>query len=142
MPNGSLESWLYPKPNMYGLKIPLSLGSRITIAMDIASAIDYLHNHCMPPVVHCDLKPSNVLLDDEMVARLADFGLAKFLHNFNHSCHHSSTSLLGPRGSIGYIAPGDNFSLQNWNFSISRQFFVYMHAVLLHLQDYLLFPKI
>ncbi|WVZ96368.1 hypothetical protein U9M48_042019 [Paspalum notatum var. saurae] len=105
MPNGSLESWLYPNLNKYGLKTTLSFGSRITIAMDIASALDYLHNHCMPPVVHCDLKPSNVLLDDAMGARLADFGLAKFVHSSMRSFHHSSTSLLGPRGSIGYIAP-------------------------------------
>jgi serine/threonine protein kinase len=82
--------------------------------MGIASALDYLHNHCMPPVVHCDLKPSNVLLDDDMGAHLADFGLAKFLQGSNHSCHQSSTSLLGPRGSIGYIAPGENFFPQNW----------------------------
>ncbi|XP_025810628.1 probable LRR receptor-like serine/threonine-protein kinase At3g47570 [Panicum hallii] len=110
MPNGSLESWLYPtKLNKHGLKSPLSLGSRITIAMDIASALDYLHNSCVPSVAHCDLKPSNVLLDDVMGARLADFGLAKFLHSFSHSCHQSSTSLLGPRGSIGYIAPEYGF---------------------------------
>jgi len=114
MPNGSLESWLHPtKLSKYGLKSPLSLGSRITIAVDIASALDYLHNHCMPAVAHCDLKPSNVLLDDVMGARLADFGLAKFLHNFSHSFHQSSTSLLGPRGSIGYIAPGENFLLKD-----------------------------
>ncbi|OEL28820.1 putative LRR receptor-like serine/threonine-protein kinase [Dichanthelium oligosanthes] len=110
MPNGSLESWLYPKPDKYGLKSPLNLGSRIMIAMDIASALDYLHSHCLPPIAHCDLKPSNVLLDDAMGAHLADFGLAKFLHSFSHSCHQSSTSLLGPRGSIGYIAPEYGFA--------------------------------
>ncbi|RCV22569.1 hypothetical protein SETIT_4G231300v2 [Setaria italica] len=109
MPNGSLEGWLYPNLDKYGLKRPLSLGSRITIVTDIASALDYLHNHCVPPVVHCDLKPSNILLDDVMGARLADFGLAKFILSFSHSCHHSSTSLLGPRGSIGYIAPEYGF---------------------------------
>jgi len=109
MPNGSLESWLYPKLNKYGLKRTLNLGSRITIIMDIASALDYLHNHSVPTLVHCDLKPSNVLLDDDMVAHLADFGLAKFLPCFSHSYHHSSTSLLGPRGSIGYIAPEYSF---------------------------------
>ncbi|WVZ96412.1 hypothetical protein U9M48_042050, partial [Paspalum notatum var. saurae] len=105
MSNGSLENWLYPNLNNYGFITTLSFGSRIAIAMDIASALDYLHNHCMPPVIHCDLKPSNILLDDVMGARLADFGLAKFLHSSIQSFHHSSTSLLGPRGSIGYIAP-------------------------------------
>ncbi|KAL6603890.1 hypothetical protein ACP70R_044251 [Stipagrostis hirtigluma subsp. patula] len=109
MPNGSLESWLYPELNKYGLERSLSLGSRIIIAVDIAAALDYLHNHCVPPIVHCDLKPSNVLLDDLMGARLGDFGLAKFLHNFSYSCNHSSTSLVGPRGSIGYIAPEYGF---------------------------------
>jgi serine/threonine protein kinase len=116
MPNGSLEGWLYPNLNKYGLKRPLSLRSRITIVTDIASALDYLHNHCVPPVVHCDLKPSNILLDDVMGAHLADFGIAKFIHSFSHSSHHSSTSLLGPRGSIGYIAPGENVSYKNRRF--------------------------
>ncbi|XP_052159487.1 receptor kinase-like protein Xa21 [Oryza glaberrima] len=105
MANGSLESWLYPKVNKYGLKKPLSLGYRIKIAVDIASALDYLHNYCIPPMVHCDLKPNNILLDDVMGARLGDFGLAKFLQSNSSSKFNSSTSLAGPRGSIGYIAP-------------------------------------
>ncbi|CAO2148089.1 unnamed protein product [Urochloa humidicola] len=109
MSNGSLESWLYPKPSKYPFQKPLSLGSRIVIAMDIASALDYLHNHCLPPMVHCDLKPSNVLLDDGMRAHLGDFGLAKILHSYSYSCSQSSTSLIGPRGSIGYIAPEYGF---------------------------------
>uniref|UniRef100_A0A0E0HSW4 Receptor kinase-like protein Xa21 n=1 Tax=Oryza nivara TaxID=4536 RepID=A0A0E0HSW4_ORYNI len=105
MANGSLESWLYPKVNKYGLEKPLSLGYRIKIAVDIASALDYLHNYCIPPMVHCDLKPNNILLDDVMGARLGDFGLAKFLQSNSSSKFNSSTSLAGPRGSIGYIAP-------------------------------------
>ncbi|XP_066362718.1 probable LRR receptor-like serine/threonine-protein kinase At3g47570 [Miscanthus floridulus] len=109
MSNGSLENWLYPKLNKYGIQKQLSLGSRIVIAMDIASALDYLHNHCVPTMVHCDLKPSNVLLDDAMVAHLGDFGLAKVLHTYSFSSNHSSTSLIGPRGSIGYIAPEYGF---------------------------------
>lgn len=73
--------------------------------MDIAAALDYLHNRCSPPLVHCDLKPSNVLLDDEMVACLSDFGLAKFLHGNSSTENNMSSSMAGPRGSIGYIAP-------------------------------------
>ncbi|KAL6839531.1 hypothetical protein ACP4OV_030801 [Aristida adscensionis] len=110
MPNGSLENWLYPKINNCGLQRRLSLGSRIMISMDIACALDYLHNHCKPPMVHCDLKPGNVLLDDIMSAHLGDFGLAKFLDTYSSSSTNSSTSFVGPRGSIGYIAPEYGFA--------------------------------
>ncbi|XP_034569069.1 uncharacterized protein [Setaria viridis] len=99
MANGTLESWIYSE-----MRRPLSLGSRVTIAVDIAAALDYLHNRCVPPIVHCDLKPSNVLLDDIMGARVSDFGLAKFLQ-IHDSSSITSSSLAGPRGSIGYIAP-------------------------------------
>ncbi|KAE8812944.1 putative LRR receptor-like serine/threonine-protein kinase [Hordeum vulgare] len=107
MRNGDLESWLYPTLlHEYHPKRQLCLGSRITIAVDIAAALDYLHNHCMPPMAHCDLKPSNVLLDDVMGACVGDFGLAKFLHGYYTSSGiDGSTSLVGPRGSVGYIAP-------------------------------------
>ncbi|KAF2911737.1 hypothetical protein DAI22_11g203030 [Oryza sativa Japonica Group] len=102
--NGNLESWIHPKKFIQSPQKRLGLGSRIGIAVDIAVALDYLHNRCTPPLVHCDLKPSNVLLDDEMVACLSDFGLAKFLHN-NFISLNNSSSTAGLRGSIGYIAP-------------------------------------
>uniref|UniRef100_A0A8R7UAH5 non-specific serine/threonine protein kinase n=1 Tax=Triticum urartu TaxID=4572 RepID=A0A8R7UAH5_TRIUA len=100
MANSTLECWIYSETRR-----PLSLGSRVTIAVDMAAALDYLHNSCMPPIVHCDLKPRNMLLDDVMGARLSDFGLAKFLQNHNSSSTITSWSSAGPRGSIGYIAP-------------------------------------
>jgi hypothetical protein len=96
---GDLESWLHGRR--------LSLGSRITIAKDIATALEYLHNGCSTPLVHCDLKPRNVLLDENMVACLSDFGLAKFLHGDSSTLVSMSTSIAGPRGSVGYIAPGN-----------------------------------
>ncbi|XP_037423585.1 receptor kinase-like protein Xa21 [Triticum dicoccoides] len=105
MEHGNLESWLYPKENKANPKGPLGLGSRITIAMDIATALDYLHNRCSPPLVHCDLKPRNVLLGEEMVACLGDFGLAKFLHGDSSTGANKSSNIVGPRGSVGYIAP-------------------------------------
>uniref|UniRef100_A0ACD6AGT8 Uncharacterized protein n=1 Tax=Avena sativa TaxID=4498 RepID=A0ACD6AGT8_AVESA len=109
MINGNLESWLHPSPHKHHVRRPLSLGSRIVIAADIAAALDYLHNNCKPPMAHCDLKPSNVLLDDDMGACVGDFGLAKFLQTYTSSETHNSTSLVGPRGSVGYIAPEYGF---------------------------------
>ncbi|XP_027337106.1 probable LRR receptor-like serine/threonine-protein kinase At3g47570 [Abrus precatorius] len=100
MPNGNLDVSLHPRDDESGSS--LTLLQRLNIAIDVASAIDYLHHDCEPPVVHCDLKPANVLLDENMVAHVADFGLARFLSQ-NPSEKQSST--LGLKGSIGYIAP-------------------------------------
>ena len=108
MVNGNLESRLHQKEYTKNTKRPLSLGTRIAIAVDIAAALDYLHNRCTPPLVHRDLKPSNVLLNDEMVASLSDFGLAKFLSVDFSTGFNNSSSAVGPRGSIGYIAPGEH----------------------------------
>ncbi|KAJ8617103.1 hypothetical protein MRB53_013289 [Persea americana] len=104
MPNGSLDSWLHPSANeLHSLKI-LNLIQRLNLAIDIACALDYLHNHCQPPLVHCDLKPSNILLDDDMVAHVSDFGLATIVSEcINYS--QCQTNSLAPMGSIGYIAP-------------------------------------
>uniref|UniRef100_A0A0E0AB98 Receptor kinase-like protein Xa21 n=1 Tax=Oryza glumipatula TaxID=40148 RepID=A0A0E0AB98_9ORYZ len=126
MPNGNLENWLHLNHITYGLNIQLSFASRITIAADIAAALDYLHNYCVPPIVHCDLKPSNVLIDDAMGARLGDFGLSKFLHSYSSSTINSSTSLAGPRGSIGYIAPEYGFGSK-----ISTEGDVYSYGIII-----------
>jgi serine/threonine protein kinase len=56
----------------------LSLEQRLNIVVNIVDALDYLHNQCQPPIIHCDLKPSNILLAEDMSARVADFGLQKF----------------------------------------------------------------
>jgi len=129
MINGDLESWLYPTIlHEHHPKRQLCLGSRILILVDIAAALDYLHNHCMPPMVHCDMKPSNVLLDDSMGACVGDFGLAKFLHGYyiSSGIDVSTASLVGPRGSVGYIAPEYGFGSK-----ISTEGDVYSYGVII-----------
>ncbi|XP_059597229.1 receptor kinase-like protein Xa21 isoform X2 [Vitis vinifera] len=93
MPNGSLEKWLYSH-NYY-----LDFVQRLKIMIDVASGLEYLHHYYSNPVVHCDLKPSNVLLDDDMVAHISDFGIAKLLMG---SEFMKRTKTLG---TVGYMAP-------------------------------------
>ncbi|KAM7523463.1 hypothetical protein LguiA_013365 [Lonicera macranthoides] len=111
MENGSLDTWLYPNPQLdqedvhEEPKTSLNLLQRLNVAIDVASALDYLHNHCPTPIVHCDLKPSNILLDGEMTARVSDFGLARFLKQPNDEISQNQSSSTGIKGTIGYAAP-------------------------------------
>jgi hypothetical protein len=68
MPNGSLNAWLHPNFDMPNRTNTLSLEQSLDIAIDVMDALDYLHNHCQTPIVHCDLKPSNILLAEDMSA--------------------------------------------------------------------------
>ncbi|ONI29517.1 hypothetical protein PRUPE_1G200500 [Prunus persica] len=107
MANGSLDSWLHPRddeqPQTQSKR--LSLIQRLNIATDVASALDYLHHCCETTIVHCDLKPSNVLLGEDMVAHVGDFGLARFLLEASDNYSQSQTLSAGLRGSIGCIPP-------------------------------------
>ncbi|KAJ8765622.1 hypothetical protein K2173_014744 [Erythroxylum novogranatense] len=109
MVNGSLEQWLHSIDKTVGMqeRRSLNLIQKLSIAIDVASALDYLHHHCETPIVHCDLKPSNVMLDADMTARVGDFGLARFLHDTSTQVAPNSnqSSTGGIRGTIGYIAP-------------------------------------
>lgn len=110
MPNGSLENWLHPVPTpdeINDVLRILSLPQRLNIAIDVASALDYLHHHCHKPIVHCDLKPSNILLDNDMTAHVGDFGLARFIPEAAGRSHPSQSSSIGLKGTIGYAAPGN-----------------------------------
>ncbi|KAL3500679.1 hypothetical protein ACH5RR_039772 [Cinchona calisaya] len=93
MCNGSLEKWLY-SPNYF-----LNIFQRLEIMIDVANALQYLHHEYSTPVIHCDLKPSNVLIDEDMVARVSDFGIAKFLGK------EESTAFTKTFATIGYMAP-------------------------------------
>ncbi|KAL7229107.1 hypothetical protein ACSBR2_007744 [Camellia fascicularis] len=105
MPNGSLERWLHASLETndgQNEQQRLNLLQRINIAIDVACALDYLHHQCQTPIIHCDLKPSNILLDRETVAQIGDFGLARFLPELTNPNQSSS---IGVRGTIGYVAP-------------------------------------
>ncbi|KAM5577282.1 putative LRR receptor-like serine/threonine-protein kinase [Rosa sericea] len=93
MPNGSLEKWLYSQDPS------LNIMQRLDIMIDVASALEYLHHGYEVPIVHCDLKPSNILLDDDMVAHVADFGIARLLGGGDSM---TQTMTLA---TIGYMAP-------------------------------------
>ncbi|KAK9714321.1 hypothetical protein RND81_06G086200 [Saponaria officinalis] len=96
MPNGSLGAWLDEAVGT------LSLPQRVDISIDVAHALNYLHHECETPIVHCDLKPSNILLDYDMVAQVGNFGLARFL---TQPRHPNQSSTIGITGTIGYAAP-------------------------------------
>jgi Leucine-rich repeat (LRR) protein len=111
MPNGSLNDWLHPASKVHTLSNTLSLAQRLGIAVDIMDALEYLHNQCQPPVIHCDLKPSNILLAEDMSARVGDFGISKILSDGSSKTLLNSISFTGLRGSIGYVAPGNRSSI-------------------------------
>nr|XP_027083784.1 probable LRR receptor-like serine/threonine-protein kinase At3g47570 [Coffea arabica] len=98
MENGNLDSWLHPNTadEPTGSR-NLNLLHRLNIAIDVALALHYLHNDCIKEVVHCDLKPSNILLDNDLVAHLGDFGLARLLPStINTSSDQGTSSLAVP----------------------------------------------
>ncbi|XP_047326243.1 putative receptor-like protein kinase At3g47110 [Impatiens glandulifera] len=102
MLNGNLEKWLHPY--QVTSRLELNLLHRLRVAIDVASALDYLHYQCETQVIHCDLKPSNILLDQQMVAHVGDFGLARLYNPDMGISHHSSS--MGVIGTVGYAAPG------------------------------------
>lgn len=107
MDRGSLAMWLHPKnkTNHDGPIKPqiLNLLARINIALDVARALNYLHRQCEKCIIHCDLKPDNILIDKNMSGRIADFGLAISLPESSNMNQCSSTT--GIRGTTGYIPP-------------------------------------
>ncbi|KAL9438207.1 hypothetical protein AB3S75_023972 [Citrus x aurantiifolia] len=100
MPNGSLEKFVYngdtSKPCQY-----LRWEKMYEIVIGIAKGLEYLHRGCSTRILHFDIKPHNILLDEDFCPKISDFGLAKLCTTKEGIV----SSLLGARGTIGYIAP-------------------------------------
>ncbi|KAL1553107.1 rust resistance kinase Lr10-like [Salvia divinorum] len=96
MPNGSLEKYLFNREKMNSL----NWDTKFDIAVGIARGIEYLHRGCDIQILHFDIKPHNILLDDSFIPKISDFGLAKLC-----SVEKELVTLTAARGTIGYVAP-------------------------------------
>ncbi|WVY98217.1 hypothetical protein V8G54_030368 [Vigna mungo] len=97
VPNGSLEAWLH---GPLGINCPLDWDTRMKIALDAARGLAYLHEDSQPCVIHRDFKASNILLENNFHAKVADFGLAKQAPEGR--ANYLSTRVMG---TFGYVAP-------------------------------------
>ncbi|KAJ8775176.1 hypothetical protein K2173_020180 [Erythroxylum novogranatense] len=96
MPNGSLDKYLFsPEVNN-----SISIEKMYEISLGVARGIEYLHRGCVMQILHFDIKPHNILLDENFVPKVSDFGIAKLCETKN-----TIVSLPGARGTIGYMAP-------------------------------------
>ncbi|CAO2165018.1 unnamed protein product [Urochloa humidicola] len=93
MPNGSLDSYLFKSS-----QCP-SWNHRYGIMLGVARGLAYLHEGCRECIIHCDIKPENILLDKDVCPKIADFGMAKLVGR------DFSRVLTTMRGTIGYLAP-------------------------------------
>ncbi|XP_010254431.1 PREDICTED: G-type lectin S-receptor-like serine/threonine-protein kinase SD2-5 isoform X2 [Nelumbo nucifera] len=117
MAKGSLDRWIFKNNRDEHM---LDWETRFNIALGTAKGLAYLHEDCDVKIVHCDIKPENVLLDDNFLAKVSDFGLAKLM---TREQSHVFTTL---RGTRGYLAP-------EWitNYAISEKSDVYSYGMVL-----------
>ncbi|KAF6171761.1 hypothetical protein GIB67_007282 [Kingdonia uniflora] len=117
LPNGSLDDWIFTRTGGPTERY-LSWKSRCRIAVDVAKALVYLHHDCSPQILHLDVKPDNILLDNNFRGVLSDFGLSRLMEN------DVGTVFSTMRGTPGYIAPG-------WDYGISVKCDIYSYGKVL-----------
>ncbi|TKY69228.1 receptor protein kinase [Spatholobus suberectus] len=100
MPNGSLEKFIYEEKDPLRLKLTLNCRTMDNIAIGVAQGLEYLHKGCNTRILHFDIKPHNILLDELFCPKISDFGLAKICPR-----EKSTVSMMVARGTVGYIAP-------------------------------------
>ncbi|XP_031273953.1 PR5-like receptor kinase [Pistacia vera] len=121
MPNGSLDKFIYDQESSMNLK--MAWKTKFQIAVGIARGLEYLHRGCSIRIVHFDIKPQNILLNEDFCPKISDFGLAKQSKN-----KESIISMLDARGTIGYIAP----EVYNRNFGeVSHKSDVYSYGMMI-----------
>lgn len=102
MKNGSLDKWLFPsfspRPRESSSKL-LDWETRFRVAVGTAQGIAYFHEQCRDRIIHCDIKPENILLDENFCPKVSDFGLAKLMGR------EASRVVTMVRGTRGYLAP-------------------------------------
>ncbi|XP_074374717.1 putative LRR receptor-like serine/threonine-protein kinase At3g47570 [Apium graveolens] len=96
MANGSLDSWLHPRPHHHqGNERNSTILQRLNISIDVALGVNYLHHHSHANIVHYDIKPSNILLDEYFVSRIGNFGLARFFFAATSDINQEQLSSAG-----------------------------------------------
>ena len=104
MKNRSLEQWLHSRIENVEHPRTLDLDQRLNIIIDVASALHYLHHECDQLILHCDPKPSNVLVDEDIVAQVGNFGIARLVSSVD-GISSKETCTIGLKGTVEYAPP-------------------------------------
>ncbi|KAM2718348.1 hypothetical protein EV1_030269 [Malus domestica] len=103
MSNGSLEKWIFKRD----LNKDLNWATRKKIIHGVAKGLAYLHEDCRHKIIHLDVKPHNILLDESFNAKISDFGLSKLI------ARDQSQLLIGMLGTPGYVAPDSTVTVKS-----------------------------